>query len=68
MLRWTVSRPVRLDATFPYAACYCQTVAGFLIWETLSEERTDLSFTVLLVLTSAVILGSESRVPQDSQS
>jgi hypothetical protein len=25
---------------------YCQTVAGLLTWGTLSDERTDLSFTI----------------------
>jgi hypothetical protein len=26
--------------------CYCQTVAGLLIWGALSDERTGLSFTI----------------------
>jgi hypothetical protein len=39
---------------------YCQTVAGFLIWGALSDERTSLSFKLLLVLASAVIFGSQS--------
>jgi hypothetical protein len=26
--------------------CYYQTVAGFLMWGVLSDERTDLSFTI----------------------
>jgi hypothetical protein len=26
--------------------CYCQTVAGLLMWGALSDERADLSFTV----------------------
>jgi hypothetical protein len=25
---------------------YCQTVAGLLMWDTLTDERTDLSFTI----------------------
>jgi hypothetical protein len=25
---------------------YCQTVAGLLMWDALSDERTDLSFTI----------------------
>jgi hypothetical protein len=25
---------------------YCQTVAGLLMWAALSDERTDLSFTI----------------------
>jgi hypothetical protein len=40
---------------------YCLTVAGLLIWGALSDESTGLSFTLLLVLASAVIFGSESR-------
>jgi hypothetical protein len=39
---------------------YCQTVAGLLMWGALSDERTG-----LLVLASAVILGSESRRTHD---
>jgi hypothetical protein len=27
--------------------CYCQTVAGLLMWGTLSDERTGLSFTII---------------------
>jgi hypothetical protein len=40
---------------------YCQTVAGLLMWGTLSDVRTGLSFTTAVALTSAVILRSESR-------
>jgi hypothetical protein len=38
--------------------CYCQTVPGFLMWGALSDEKTG---PLLLVLASAVILGSKSR-------
>jgi hypothetical protein len=38
---------------------------GFLIWGALSDERTDLSFTIAAVFASAVILRSESRGPHD---
>jgi hypothetical protein len=40
---------------------YCLTVAGLFIWGALSDDRTGLSFTLLLALASAVIFGSESR-------
>jgi hypothetical protein len=36
---------------------YYLTVAGLLIWGVLSDERAGLSFTLLLALASAVILG-----------
>jgi hypothetical protein len=39
---------------------YRQTVAG-LMWGTLSDERTGLSFTVAAALVSAIIHGSASR-------
>jgi hypothetical protein len=35
------------------------------MWGALSDERTDLSFTIAAGLASAVILGSESRVTRD---
>jgi hypothetical protein len=44
---------------------FCQTVAGLLMWGTLSDERTDLSFTIAADLASAVILGSEFRGTRD---
>jgi hypothetical protein len=44
---------------------YCQSVAGLQTWVALSDDRTSLSFTVLLVLDSAVIFGSESRGTRD---
>jgi hypothetical protein len=28
--------------------CYCQTVAGLLMWGALSDERTSLSFTIVV--------------------
>jgi hypothetical protein len=40
---------------------YCLTVAGLLIWGAICDDRTGLSFTLLLALASAVIIGSESR-------
>jgi hypothetical protein len=45
--------------------CYCQTVEGLFMWGALSDERTCLSIQLLLVLASAVILGSESRDTRD---
>jgi hypothetical protein len=44
-----------------------QTIAGLFIWGTLSDERTDLYFSVqmLLGLAKAVTLGSEFRRTQD---
>jgi hypothetical protein len=44
---------------------YCQAVAGLLMWGALSDERTDLSFTIAMALASALIFGSESRGTQD---
>jgi hypothetical protein len=44
---------------------YCQTIAGLLMWSALSDERTGLPLKLLLVLASAVIFGSESRVIRD---
>jgi hypothetical protein len=51
MLRPTVSRPVYLGVNPPIWVptpdfCYCQTIAGLLMWGALSEERTGLSFTI----------------------
>jgi hypothetical protein len=40
---------------------YCQAVTVFLMWDSLSDERTGLSLKLLRVLASAVMLGSESR-------
>jgi hypothetical protein len=68
MLRPTVSRPVCLMAPIwglrPdfYS---CQTVAGLLMWGALTDERTDLSFTIA----AGPREGSHSRVrvPWDSR-
>jgi hypothetical protein len=38
--------------------CYCQTVAGLLMWGALSSEWTVCRLQLLLVLASAVILVS----------
>jgi hypothetical protein len=38
---------------------------GFLMWDTLSDERTVCRLQLLLALASAVILGSESRGTRD---
>jgi hypothetical protein len=51
MLRPTVSRPVclgikPLSGAQEQISFYCQIVAGLLMWSALSDERTDLSFTV----------------------
>jgi hypothetical protein len=45
--------------------CYCQTVAGLLMWGALSDERTGLSFTIAAGLRQ----GSHSQVlvPRDSR-
>jgi hypothetical protein len=39
--------------------CYCQTVAGLLMWGALSDERTGLSFTIA----AGPSQRSHSRVP-----
>jgi hypothetical protein len=45
---------------------YCQTVAGLLIWDALSEEGAGLSFKIAACpRASAVILGSESQGTRD---
>jgi hypothetical protein len=43
--------------------CYCQTVAGLLVWGALSEERMGLSFTTA----AGPRQRSHSRVPRDSR-
>jgi hypothetical protein len=42
--------------------CYCQTVAGLLMWGALSDDRTGLPFTIAA---SIIILGSESSGTRD---
>jgi hypothetical protein len=44
---------------------YCLTVVGLLIWSALSDERTGLSFQLLLAHASAVIFVSESLATRD---
>jgi hypothetical protein len=44
---------------------YCQTVAGFLMWGVLSDERTDLSFTIAVGPRQRS--HSRVRVPWDSR-
>jgi hypothetical protein len=44
--------------------CYCQTVAGLLMWSALARGRLC-RYQLLLALASAVILGSESRGSRD---
>jgi hypothetical protein len=66
-LRPTVSRPVCLGAGIPSGSQHqislSPTIAGFLIWDTLTDERTGLYLLVqlLLGLARAVTLGSKSR-------
>jgi hypothetical protein len=63
MLRPTVSRPVYLGVKLHVRPrpdfCYCQSVAGLLMWGALSDERTGLSFTIAAGPRQC-ILGSES--------
>jgi hypothetical protein len=70
VLRPTVSRPVSWCQAPIWSPrpdfCYCQTVAGLLIWGTLADERTGLPFTIVAVLVSAFILSSESRGTLDN--
>jgi hypothetical protein len=40
---------------------YCQTVAGLLMWDALSDGGWVYRLQLLLALASAVIFGSESR-------
>jgi hypothetical protein len=40
--------------------CYCQTVAGLLMWGALSDERKGLSFTIAAGPAIAVIPGADS--------
>jgi hypothetical protein len=44
---------------------YSQTVAGLLMWGVLCDERTGLSFAILLALSNAAIIGSESLGAHD---
>jgi hypothetical protein len=65
LLRPTVSRPVCLGIKHPFGA-YGQifstsvTVTVLFLWSVLSDERSGLSFYVLLALASAVFFGSKS--------
>jgi hypothetical protein len=70
ILRPTVSRPVCLGIKAPIWGlrpdfCYCQTVAGLLMWGSLSDKRTRLSLRLPLLLASAVIFRSESLGTRD---
>jgi hypothetical protein len=46
--------------------CYCQTLAGLLMWGALSDERTDLSFAIAIVTLQRSHF--RVRVPWDSSS
>jgi hypothetical protein len=47
LLRPTVSRPVYLGIWgLRPDICYCQTVAGFLKWDALSDERTGVPYAI----------------------
>jgi hypothetical protein len=59
MLRPTVSRPVSFCGLRP-DLYYCLTVAGLLIWGSLTRGRAC-QLWLQLALASAVIFGSESR-------
>jgi hypothetical protein len=69
MLRSMVSRAVCLGVKSHFDSklnfSYCQTVAGLLIWDTLSDERTGLSFTISTGPCKAAILGPESQGTHD---
>jgi hypothetical protein len=45
---------------------YCQTIASLLMWGALSDERTGLSFTIVLYFANTVILGSEFHGTRDN--
>jgi hypothetical protein len=70
MLQPTVSRPLYLGIKHPSGA-YDQTfitvtqLSVFYAGLSLSDERTDCRLQLLLVLASAVILGSESAGTRD---
>jgi hypothetical protein len=70
MIRPTVSRPVCLGIKHPSGAYdqifyYCQTVAGLFMWGAVSDERTDLSFTI--AADPRQRSHSRVRVPWDSR-
>jgi hypothetical protein len=44
---------------------YCHTVAGLLMWGAVSDERTDLSFTIAAGPRHTVLLWFESRGTHD---
>jgi hypothetical protein len=69
MLRPTISRPVYLWINHPSGTYdqiyYCQIVAGLLMWDALSDERTGLSFSI--VAGPRQRSHSQVQVPWDSR-
>jgi hypothetical protein len=59
-LRRTVSRPVCLGIKHPSGVYFCQTVAGLLMWDALSDERTGLSFARVTVSSNKSVVSTYS--------
>jgi hypothetical protein len=61
-LSWCQGPPPRLGPKIRYLL---MSVAGLLMWGTLSDDRTVCSLKLLLALVSTIILGFESRGTHD---